>query len=147
MLDKTYTFQVIRQVLRRDILPYLTNDMAKEQAVAILSLLKNLDANTIQNDEPFKSVNSLLFRDLEVSLVKMNEHASLILKDRLLKFKEDLAALAKQQQSDRNTWEALNELFCELIHFVYQNHEFYPFIVDLRKTMRKQIDIEIKTVH
>ncbi|WP_342431386.1 hypothetical protein [Neobacillus sp. FSL H8-0543] len=147
MLDKSNTLQAISLVLKRDILPNLTNDVAKEQTIAILSLLKNIDATTVPNDEPFKAVNSLLLAELEVSLEEMKQLTSLTLNDQLTKFEKGLKKLAKQKEKEREKWESLNSLFSEMIKFAYQNSELHPFIDEFRKTMRKQLEIEMKTVH
>jgi len=147
MLDKSNTLHVISLVLKRDILPNLNDDVAKEQTIAILSLLKNIDATTVPNDEPFKSVNFLLLTELEVSLEKMKQQISLTLNRQLENFEKGLKTLAKQEMSEREKWESLNILFSEMIQFVYQNSELHPFIDEFRNTMRKQLNIEMKTVH
>ena len=131
MLDKSYTFQAISLVLKRDILPNLTNDMAKEQTIAILSLLKNLDANSVPNEEPYKSVNALLFEELTDSLEKMCHASTIKHKDKLAMFQENLVTIAKEQQSERQKWEVQNQLFAELIQFAYKNSEFQPVYGDI----------------
>jgi hypothetical protein len=148
MLDKSNTIQSISLVLKRDILPNLTNDVAREQTIAILSLLKNLDANTVPNEEPYKSVNTLLLTELEESIAKMKPLTTLTTNDSLTKYeniRKNLAA--SKQQSEREKWEALNSLFSKMIKFVYQNTELHPFIDEFRLTMRKQLDIEMKMSH
>jgi GTPase involved in cell partitioning and DNA repair len=147
MLDKSNTLKAISLVLKRDILPNLNNDVAKEQTIAILALLKNIDATTLPNDEPFKSVNSLLLAELEVSLETMKQQNSFIVNDKLTMFQQELKTLAKQEIKEREKWESLNSLFSEMIQFAYQNSELHPFIDELRKIMRKQLNIEMKTVH
>jgi hypothetical protein len=147
MLDKSNALQAISFVLKRDILPNLNNDVAKEQTIAILSLLKNIDATTLPNDEPFKSVNSLLLAELEVSLEKMKQQTSYTVNDYLIVFERRLKNLAKQELEEREKWESLNSLFAEMIQFVYQKSELHPFIDEFRKIMRKQLNIEMKTVY
>jgi hypothetical protein len=148
MLDKSNTIQSISLVIKRDILPNLSNEMAREQTIAILSLLKNLDANTVPNEEPYKSVNTLLLTELEESIAKMKPLTTLTTFDTLTKYeniRKNLAA--SKQQSEREKWEELNSLFSKMIKFVYQNTELHPFIDEFRQTMRKQLDIEMKMVH
>jgi hypothetical protein len=147
MLDKSKALKAISFVLKRDILPNLNNDVAKEQTIAILSLLKNIDATTLPNDEPFKSVNSLLLAELEVSLEKMKQQTSYTVNDYLTMFERRLKDLAKQELEEREKWESLNSLFAEMIQFVYQKSELHPFIDEFRITMRKQLNIEMKTVY
>ena len=147
MLDKSYTFQAIIQVLKNDILPFITNDVAKEQAVALLSLLKNLDANTIQNEGIFKKVNSHLLEQLEISFYRLNELTAGSFKADLVKFQENLTSILQKSQSERYKWESLNQLFSEFIQFVYQNPELNYYIDDLRKIVRNQIDMELIIVH
>ena len=147
MLDKSYTFQAIIQVLKNDILPFITNDVAKEQAVALLSLLKNLDANTIQNEGIFKKVNSHLLEQLEISFYRLNELTAGSFKADLVKFQENLTSILQKSQSERYKWESLNQLFSEFIQFVYQYPELNYYIDDLRKIVRNQIDMELTIVH
>ncbi|MGG1677186.1 hypothetical protein ACIFOT_15720 [Neobacillus sp. NRS-1170] len=147
MLDKSCTFQAIIQVLKNDILPFITNDVAKEQAVALLSLLKNLDANTIQNEEIFKKVNCHLLEQLEISLNQLNELTAGSFKADLVKFQENLTSILQKSQSERYKWESVNQLFSEFIQFVYQNPELNYYIDDLRKIVRNQIDMELTIVH
>jgi hypothetical protein len=148
MLDKSNTIQSISLVIKRDILPNLSNEMAREQTIAILSLLKNLDANTVPNEEPYKSVNTLLLTELEESIAKMKPLTTLTTFDTLTKYENKRKNLAaSKQQSEREKWEELNSLFSKMIKFVYQNTELHPFIDEFRQTMRKQLDIEMKMVH
>jgi hypothetical protein len=148
MLDKSNTIQSISIVLKRDILPNLTNDMAREQTIAILSLLKNLDANTVPNEEPYKSVNTLLLTELEESIERMKALTTITTFDSLTKYENQRKNLAaNKQQSEREKWEELNSLFSRMIKIVYQNTELHPFIDEFRRTMRKQLDIEMKMVH
>ncbi|OLS36170.1 hypothetical protein [Bacillus sp. MRMR6] len=149
MLDKSIAFQTISLVLKQDILPNLSSEMAREQVIAMLSLLKNLDANTVPNDEVYRRVNLLLFEELEVILGKVNNRTVTDIRSPFDTLLEKLISLARKSknESERMTWESLNELFSEVIQIVYQNDSLQPFIPDIRKTMRKQLNIEIKLVY
>jgi hypothetical protein len=147
MLDKSIAFQTISLVLKQDILPHLSNEMAREQVIAMLSLLKNLDANTVPNDEVYRRVNLLLFEELEVILEKINNEPTTDIPRALNTLLENLISLSQQKQIERKTWELLNELFSEVIQIVYQNDSLQQFIPDIRKTMRKQLNIELKSVY
>jgi hypothetical protein len=144
MLDKSTAFQTIHLVLKQDILPHLSNEMAKEQVIAMLSVLKNLDANTIQTDEVYRRVNLLLFKELEEILERIT---ATDIRSPLHTMLENLISLSQKKQSERKTWELLNKLFSEVTQVIYQNDSLHTFIPDIRKTMRKQLDIEIKSVY
>ncbi|MEW9050607.1 MAG: hypothetical protein AB2392_05580 [Neobacillus sp.] len=144
MLDKSTAFQTIHLVLKQDILPHLSNEMAKEQVIAMLSVLKNLDANTIQTDEVYRRVNLLLFKELKEILERIT---ATDIRSPLHTMLEYLISLSQKKQSERKTWESLNKLFSEVTQVIYQNDSLHTFIPDIRKTMRKQLDIEIKSVY
>ncbi len=134
---------MMNEVLKRDILPNLTDDMAKEQTVAILSLLKNLDANTVQNEEPFKQVNSLLLKELKELLNKLIQVS---FNPKIQAFCEEFSSINKLEQAERSRWETLNRLFSTIIQFIYQNSEYHSYIPEVRKIIRQQLEIERKTV-
>jgi hypothetical protein len=149
MFDKEFTLNRLTEVIKRDIIPHLTNDYSKEQAIAMISVLKNVNLNTVQNYLPFQLVNELLFGELNNQLSKMAEDVAVIgcdLTEKVKKLQFQLQLIDSETEI-KTKWEKLNELFSGLITMAYQNEaELSEYIQHFRTVIRKQIDIEMELV-
>ena len=149
MFDKEYTLTLVNRVIKEEIIPSLTDDVAKEQAIAMVSVLKNVNLNTTQNQKIYKEVNQLLFRQLTNILNKMEKdeiiHQCGYLK-RVKKLQNQLQKL-QSEVDPKFKWEEHNKLFSELIKCMYQQADRLDhYIRALRQIMRNQLTIEIQYV-
>src|SRR5690606_30993599 len=116
---------------------------------AMISVLKNVNANTRQNLDPYKEVNDLFVKELDVLFERVLQDSSL--KDTNLyrevkEFQNRLKSL-KANQDIKKTWEELNGLTSKFITCLYEDHSrTSDYISAVRNLMRKQLDIEIALV-
>lgn len=149
MFDKEYTINLINEVIKNDIIPSLNNDVAKEQAIAMISVLKNVNANTVQNVEPYEKVNELLDDELTLLCQKILKDRQLkhtALHQNIIELQKSLAEI-KAFQDTTNRWKALNELTSRFIKCLYEEHEAAgEYISQVRKLLRQQLNIEMTLV-
>ncbi|WP_216830713.1 hypothetical protein [Alkalihalobacterium elongatum] len=151
MLDKSYTFKTTTEVLKEVIIPHINNSMAKEQAIALISVLKNLDMQTIENLSPKAQLNLLISETIHDFIGRIQADEGLFRYDRIVdQLMDDLNEVNLIE--DTNTkWSRLNELQCTLIQALYKeslnntNVERY-YITPLRQKLREQLNIEIALV-
>ncbi|PWA09435.1 hypothetical protein DCC39_13125 [Pueribacillus theae] len=149
MFDKEYTIHLVNQVIKNEIIPSLNNGMAREQAIAMISVLKNVNANTRQNLDPYKEVIDLFVKELDVLFERVSQDNSLQdtnLNRKVKEFQNQLNSI-KANQEIKETWEELNGLTSKFITCLYEDHSRTSgYISAVRKLMRKQLNIEMALV-
>ncbi|MEB1806974.1 MAG: hypothetical protein LPK26_06700 [Bacillaceae bacterium] len=151
MLDKSYMFKTTTEILKEVIIPNINNSMAKEQAIALISVLKNLDMQTSQNLSPKEQLNSLIQETLHEYILKLKKDPINFQTDGLA---EQLLEELKETEliEDITTkWSQLNELQCKLIRALYKEntvngHVESMYILPLRQKLREQLNIEMALV-
>lgn len=146
MFDKSYTLQLVNRVIKEDIIPSLNSSVAKEQAIAMISVLKNVELNTEQNVKPYIEVNNLLEKDLTRILESIQKNAV----DNISNYIQSYQIQLQQTSSIKDVkekWEELNSLLSRLIKQLYQHpKENKAFIEEVRILLRKQLEIEMRLV-
>jgi len=146
MFDKSYTLQLVNKVLKEDIIPSLDSSVAKEQAIAMVSVLKNVDLNSEQNLKPFIEVNELLDDELTKLLDSINGGFSPGMISQIENHKIELQKI-KLIDDVKDKWEGLNKLLSKLLKSLYQQPKnAQTYIEECRIIMRKQLDIEMQLV-
>lgn len=144
MFSKSYTLQLVNRVIKEDIIPYLTTSVAKEQAIAMISVLKNVELNTEQNLKPYAEVNQLLEQGLSRILEKIEKSNPEEIQVR--SYRTSLRQI-ESILDIKEKWEQLNSLFSKLIKQLYQSpSNTENLIEECRNLMRKQLNIEMKLV-
>lgn len=151
MLDKTLAFKTANQALKEIIIPQLQDGVAKEQAIALISVLKNIEMWTVENISPKEQLVNRIIDSLEDQLQKL-EHDSENFST--LEWRTRLEKSYKEIESIENVtekWKQLNELQCRLIQHLYQEKAKNPFIEELyilplREKIREQLNIEMALV-
>jgi hypothetical protein len=151
MFNKSFTIKTANEVIKDVIIPNLSNDMAKEQAIALLAVLKNLDTNTVENNRPKEQLNLLIKQSINEILWIIQEDYE----DRTtFTWVEELwTAVLEDDATDDVTekWKRLNEVQCRLLRFLYKESAANPeieskYIYLLRKRIREQLNIEMSLV-
>lgn len=150
MYDKDYVIGTVIHVLKEKIIPHLSNHVAKEQAIAMISVLKNLNAHTEVNVQ-------WLHDQTEVITQKLTELANDLETDpeigKRVEIKQWIDRLRKQvsivrtgDQDGAEPWYGLNQLACDLLHLLYclPNEEVY--LERLREVMRQLLNREMSRV-
>ncbi|MFC4024041.1 hypothetical protein ACFOUV_09565 [Oceanobacillus longus] len=145
MFDKSYTIKLVNKVLKEDIIPSLDSGVAKEQAIAMVSVLKNVDLNSEQNLKPYIEVNGLLDDELTKLLASISVKFSTDVISQIENHKIELQKI-KKMNDEMNKWEGLNSLLSNLLKSLYQEPKSTQSIEECRMIMRKQLDIEIQLV-
>jgi hypothetical protein len=148
MFNKSFAIKTVNEVIIDVIIPNLSNDMAKEQAIAMLAVLKNLDTNTVENTKPKEQLNLLIKESLNEIFLKIQED------DAVFTWVEEL--LTAMEDTDFNEdvtekWKELNEIQCRLLTFLYKECAVHPgveaqYIHPFRKKLREQLTIEMALV-
>lgn len=151
MFDKSFMFKTASEVIKDEIIPYLENDMAKEQAIALLSILKNIDTHSVENHRPKEQINQLIIQTINEILEKIRMNP----KDRsAFNWVEKLETALEETASIEDVtvqWKQLNEIQCQLFRFLYKERAKNPemeehYITPLRKRVREQLTIEMALV-
>jgi hypothetical protein len=151
MFNKSFTIKTVNEVIKDVIIPNLSNDMAKEQAIAMLAVLKNLDTNTLENTKPKEQLTVLIKQSINEILWIIQEDYE----DRAtFTWAEELwnAVLENDTTDDvSEKWKRLNEVQCRLLRFLYMESAANPeveskYIYPLRKRIREQLTIEMVLV-
>ncbi|WP_174733056.1 hypothetical protein [Mesobacillus harenae] len=151
MYDKAFTVKTANQVLKDVIIPNLTDGVAKEQAIALISVLKNLEKNTSENTKPKEQIINLMERTLldYAGQIKKNPN---VFRDAV--WADQLEEAIKQTEIIEGVtekWKNYNDLQCQLLYFLYKESLNNPtieqkYIAPLRKQIREQLNIEIALV-
>ncbi|WP_156289671.1 hypothetical protein [Oceanobacillus salinisoli] len=145
MFDKDYTIKLISQVIKEEIIPSIDNSVVREQAIAMVSVLKNVNLNTLQNLNPYEEVNELLGKELSLLLEKVRKQEKS--ESELMKEYEIQLAEIEKIQNVKQKWAELNSLFSKIIKSLYHSEEnVEEDIQECRRILRKQLNIEIKLV-
>lgn len=151
MLDKTFVFKKIDEVLKEHIIPDLRDEVAKEQAIALISVLRNLDATTLENESTDQQVLNALEQSFNDQFEKLREDAQNFSN---LDAIQEIEKAFKELENIKSTKEKirqLNQLQCDLIQFFYAELKNNPeieqlYINPLRVQLRKQLNIELAVV-
>ncbi|RLL46839.1 hypothetical protein D8M04_06470 [Oceanobacillus piezotolerans] len=145
MFDKSYTLQLVNKVIKEEIIPSLNSSVAKEQAIAMISVLKSVDVNSEQNLKPYIEVNELLQTELTRILDSIEKSINGI-SGNIQRYQIQLEQV-KTIKNVKKKWEKLNNLLSEFITELYQMPEnTQTFIDECRTLLRKQLDIEMSLV-
>ncbi|WP_078428089.1 hypothetical protein [Alkalihalobacterium alkalinitrilicum] len=152
MLDKSFTIRTINEVLKENIIPHINNSMAKEQAIALISVLKNVDMQTEQNFSAQEQITVLTEQTLNEYIIKIqndrsNFNTCVDWVNRILIELNEVVEIGDITEK----WSRLNDLQCQLIRFLYKenainNNIEQLYILPLRKKLRKQLNIEMDLV-
>jgi hypothetical protein len=153
MLPKQVVLAEIEKVIKDRILPDLVSSAAKEQAAALLAVLKNLDLNTRDAREPFRMVNNhtlQFLQQLPEQLLLSQELESTALR----RWLEDLPGqLSRVPYEDSvASYHCLNELLCQFIELLYLEEGGSDrkikddWIRSVRSLLRTQLDVELKYI-
>ncbi|WP_077213318.1 hypothetical protein [Bacillus dakarensis] len=151
MLDKKLTFKTANQALKEIIIPELEDGVAKEQAIALISVLKNLDMWTVENISPKEQLIAKIQENLEEQFQKLEQDSgqfsSLDWKGSLEKSYKNTEGLVDVTEK----WKVLNDIQCQLIQQLYKENDRNPeiqesYITPLREKVREQLNIEMSLV-
>ena len=138
-------------MLKKEIIPKLIDGIAKEQAIALISVLKNLETNTVENLKPKEQINKLVIQTIEENVLKLrNDYETPSCKGLVVRLEAGL----KEAEAIGNVtekWKQLNELQCQLLRFLYKetlNNSAIEqvYINPLRKKIREQLNLEMALV-
>lgn len=149
MFDKSFTLKTANDVIKDVIIPNLTSGMAKEQAIALLSVLKNVDTNTIENTKPKEQLITLINQTVEEFLQAIRSDSS-----SAFNWVEELDSALEETvfiEDVTENWKQLNEIQCRLLRFLYKENAANraiesKYIFPLRKRIREQLTIEMALV-
>ncbi|MCH6263964.1 hypothetical protein [Neobacillus citreus] len=149
MFDKSFTLKTANDVIKDVIIPNLTSGMAKEQAIALLSVLKNVDTNTIENTKPKEQSITLINQTVEEFLQAIRSDSS-----SAFNWVEELDSALEETvfiEDVTEKWKQLNEIQCRLLRFLYKENAANraiesKYIFPLRKRIREQLTIEMALV-
>ncbi|WP_462413708.1 hypothetical protein [Neobacillus sp. Marseille-QA0830] len=148
MFDKSFMLKTANEVIKDVIIPHLANDMAKEQAIALLSVLKNIDTHTVENQQPKEQLNQLITQTIHELLQKIRmAHFTFHWVEELETALEETASIVDVTVK----WKQLNEIQCQLLRFLYKESTVNPemeeqCIFPLRKMLREQLKFEMALV-
>ncbi|MEH7112497.1 hypothetical protein V7124_08940 [Neobacillus niacini] len=151
MLNKTLVIHTVNHVLKESIVPQLQDGVAKEQAIALISVLKNLDMLTVENTSPKEKLIVLITDSIDQQLRKLISDSKFSLHlESLSKIEGDLKK-AENISDVEEKWKQLNEIQCKLIQFLYKERVKNPqvdetYIYPIREQIRKQLNIEMSMV-
>ncbi len=151
MLDKSLTIRTVNDVLKEVIIPNINNSMAKEQAIAIISVLKNVDMHSVQNVGPKKQLVEHIQETLNEMILKIiNDKLSSRMESIVGQFKDELIKIERFDDVTEKC-NRLNELQCNLIRSLYEESTYNTeveklYILPLRKKFREQLMIEMALV-
>lgn len=151
MYDKAFTVKTANQVLKNIIIPNLTDGVAKEQAIALISVLKNLEKNTIENTKPKEQITILMEQTLLDYAGQLKKDPSVLTGADWADQLEEAMKKIKKVENVNDKWKQYNDLQCQLFRLLYKERMNNPtieekFIVPLRKRIRDQLNIEIALV-
>jgi hypothetical protein len=151
MLDKTLAFKTANQVLKEIIIPELPDGVAKEQAIALISVLKNVEMWTVENIDPKEKLVNRIIDSLEEQLQKVEYDSENFSSPEWRTKLEESFKKTESLEDVTEKWKGLNELQCRLIHHLYQESVNNPSIEDLyikplRERIREQLNIEMALV-
>ena len=151
MYDKGYTYKTVNEVLKNEIIPKLTDGIAKEQAIALISVLKNLETNTVENLKPKEQLILLIKQTLKEYGEKLGIDKENFSTFRHVGLLEEGMREAEKVEGITEKWKLLNYLQCQLLRFLYKESSNNPmieslYITPLRKKIREQLNIEIALV-
>ena len=151
MLDKTLTIQTANRVLKEIIIPQLQDGVAKEQAIALISVLKNLDKCTVENTGPKEQLIQKIKDSIEDQLRRLKQDSLNFSSFEWNSQLEQSLMETETIQDITEKWKRLNELQCFLIQFLYKESVKNPkieecYIQPLRKEIREQLNIEMALV-
>jgi hypothetical protein len=151
MIDKTLAFKTANQVIKELIIPGLQDGVAKEQGIALISFLRNLEMWTVENNSPKEQLITLIKNSFEHHLQNLNQDSE------NFSSLERLSELKEAYQKTEGIldvavkWKRLNELQCKLIQLLYEERAKNPriqelYIFPLREQIREQLNIEMSLV-
>ncbi|WP_423802104.1 hypothetical protein [Neobacillus sp. SAB-20_R2A] len=151
MFDKSFTLKTANDVIKDVIIPNLTSGMAKEQAIALLSVLKNVDTNTIENTKPKEQLITLINQTVEEFLQAIRSDSR---ETSAFNWVEELDSALEETvfiEDVTEKWKQLNEIQCRLLRFLYKENAANraiesKYIFPLRKRIREQLTIEMALV-
>jgi hypothetical protein len=151
MYDKSYTFKTANDVLKAVIIPNLTDGIAKEQAIALVSVLKNLETNTVENIKPKEQILILIKQTLKEYVQKIRSDFKNFSADGWGVQIEEAINEVEIIENVTEKWKQLNELQCQLLRFLYKerlNNSTIEqlYINPLRKKIREQLNLEMELV-
>jgi hypothetical protein len=151
MYDKAYTFKTANEVLKNEIIPKLTDGIAKEQAIALISVLKNLETNTVENLKPKEQINLLIKQTLKEYVQKLRKDSTSFSSAGCVGQLEEGLKEAESIENVTEKWKRLNELQCQLLRFLYKERSNNStieqlYINPLRKLIREQLNLEMALV-
>ena len=151
MYDRSYTFKTANEVLKNEIIPNITDGIAKEQAIALIAVLKNLETNTVENIKPKEQIIILMKQSLTVYIQKLQSASNHFPTAELVRGIEEGMQMAEDSEDATEKWKVLNEVQCQLLRFLYKEKLNNPeidhlYITPLRKKIREQLNLEIALV-
>lgn len=151
MYDKTYTFKTAIEALKNEIIPKLTDGIAKEQAIALISVLKNLETNTIENLKQKEQIIILIKQTLTEYVQKLQTDSKNFATGGCVGLLEEGLIEAENIEHVTEKWKRLNGLQCQLLRFLYKEGSNnstieHLYINPLRKKIREQLNLEMALV-
>lgn len=152
MFDKSYSLKTANEILKEVIIPELPEGMGKEQAIALISVLKNIDMWTKDNLEPRKVLIEKINSGMNSIVAKIqNDHPSPGLVKAAESLLQELKGINETNDEMDEKWKKANGIQCELIRLLYKESMSNPnieelYIKPLRRNIREQLDFEMKFV-
>ena len=147
MIKKDVTFRTASKMIKEVMIPNLEGGVAKEQAIALLSVLKNLDQWTVEKISPREELASHILNGLEELAERAGNRDDVNLGAGLRERINGVRSIA--DPVDR--WKQANALQCRLISKLYEEMELNPraeeqYLAPLRRRMREQLNMELALV-
>jgi len=152
MFDKSYVISMMIDMLKQEIIPDLKSSAAKEQVIAIISVLKNLNANTVVNQDRYETVNLLIVDGVTQIANDIGKDSNLFgtnLSKWAKNLPEEMVYLKSAVKTPFEQWEELNQVLCKLIELLYVEEfiKIEGYMDRARNLLREQLQNEIKSVY
>ncbi len=158
LYSKSFVLDQVVKVLKEVVIPECQTEKAREQAIAMVSVLKNLDSHTLDNHEVRKQENEELAGVL-LEIAQEIQRDPRLARTSLHQWAEQLQDGYREQESntsdDLARWNRLNQQLCELIQRLHADEGAADgrdatrekYLRRIRRLLRKQLDRQLKRIH
>ena len=159
LYPKSFVLNRVVRVLKDVVIPELQSEKAREQAIAMISVLKNLDSRTSENDEMRARENAEVGRFL-AEIARDIQVDPRFARTSLGRWAEQLPPDVDREQEEAATdvlarRNHLNQLLCDLIRLLHADQGTgdgleaarEELLRRVRKVLRGQLDRQMEQIH
>jgi hypothetical protein len=159
LYQKSYVLNQVMRILKEVVIPELRTEKAREQAIAMVAVLKNLDSHTSDNHDWLEKENEEMARALLEIAYDIQKEPRLSLTS-LHKWAEQLPRDVYRSQTaaaedELSRWHLFNQLLCDLVCLLYAEQGKGDGLDEMRKKyldwvrslLRKQVNRQLEHIH